>query len=291
MALVSQEPVLFKGTIFDNIYYGLVGKMANSSISQSNIARETRQLVQEAAKTANAHDFILSLPQGYDTDVGEMGGQLSGGQRQRIAIARAIVGNPRILLLDEATAAMDTKSERHVLNALKRASVGRTTIFITHRLSSIRDADQIVIMSEGQVIEAGTHESLAEHAAGVYAAMLDNQRLLTSKGIVGIVDDTASRVPSSITSEFYTDGYAEKEEPGLCSEVEESSGVRRATEPTSGISSPSETENSSPKDQYSLWSLVKMAFSLNKPELQWVVVGLVCCLLSGALNPVLVYPH
>ena len=284
MALVSQEPVLFKGTIFDNIYYGLVGKMSNSLNSQKNISREVQQLVEEAAKTANAHDFILSLPQGYNTDVGEMGGQLSGGQRQRIAIARAIVGNPRILLLDEATAAMDTESERHVLDALKMASIGRTTIFITHRLSSIRDADQIVVMSEGQVVETGTHESLAKHATGVYATMLDKQRLLTSKGMTGTVDDASSQVPSIMMSELYTGGYAEKES-GLCFELDERSGVRPATEPAFGIYTPTKTENSSLKAQYSLWALVKMAFSLNKPELHLIVIGLVCCVVSGALTP------
>ncbi|KAL8615653.1 ATP-dependent translocase ABCB1 [Nucella lapillus] len=133
MGVVSQEPVLFAATIADNMRYG-----------QPDV---TNDLIQAAAMEANAHDFISQLPQGYDTTVGERGAQLSGGQKQRIAIARALVINPRILLLDEDTSALDHKSEALVQSALDKARQGRTTIVIAHRPSTIRSADVIVTLS------------------------------------------------------------------------------------------------------------------------------------------------
>ncbi|KAK2159079.1 hypothetical protein NP493_1733g00033 [Ridgeia piscesae] len=148
LALVSQEPVLFNTTIYDNIAYG------------DNTRTPTMDEVIDVAKKANIHNFIASLPLGYDTNVGEGGSQLSGGQKQRIAIARALLRNPRILLLDEATSALDTESEKLVQEALERAQEGRTCIVIAHRLSTIRSADKIVVMQEGVVVEEGTHDEL-----------------------------------------------------------------------------------------------------------------------------------
>jgi ABC-type multidrug transport system fused ATPase/permease subunit len=157
---VGQEPVLFSGSIGDNIAYGC--------------AEATQEMLETAAKQANAHDFITSFSGGYDTLVGERGVALSGGQKQRIAIARAIVRNPQILILDEATSALDTTSERVVqaaLDALLQLS-RHTTIVIAHRLSTIRNADKIVVLMDGVVIETGTHEQLLAIAEGHYQELI-----------------------------------------------------------------------------------------------------------------------
>jgi ATP-binding cassette subfamily B (MDR/TAP) protein 1 len=137
--------------------------------------------VVEAAKIAFADDFISQLPQGYDTDIGQRGGLLSGGQKQRIAIARSLVSNPKVLLLDEATSALDPYAEGIVQQALDRASAGRTTIVIAHKLATIRKADNIVVMSKGKIIEQGTHESLIA-LDGAYSKLVTVQQLTVSNG-------------------------------------------------------------------------------------------------------------
>lgn len=156
IALVSQEPALFNESIRDNIAYG------RPDASQADI--------EAAARDAAAHDFIMDLPKGYDTIVGEQGLRLSGGQRQRLAIARAMLKNAPILLLDEATSALDAESERIVQEALGRLMVGRTTIVIAHRLATIRKADRIFVMDKGRVVETGSHEELAARG-GLYARL------------------------------------------------------------------------------------------------------------------------
>ncbi|CAO1632776.1 unnamed protein product [Sympodiomycopsis kandeliae] len=171
ISLVSQEPTLFACSIRDNILHGLINRGA-----QYMDAEKKAELVIEAAKTANAHEFVTQLPNGYDTLVGERGFLLSGGQKQRIAIARAVIGNPKILLLDEATSALDTQSESVVQDALNNAAEGRTTITIAHRLSTIRDADNIVVMGKGEIIEQGTHQQLLSNS-GAYASLVDAQRI------------------------------------------------------------------------------------------------------------------
>ena len=172
LGLVSQEPTLFASTVWENVAYGLV-----NTIYEKESEDVQRKMVIEACKLANANDFILQLPEGYDTSIGERGMLLSGGQKQRIAIARAVVSNPPILLLDEATSALDTASEVLVQQALDQASTGRTTITIAHRLSTIRDADQIIVMSQGQIVEQGNHNSLSTKKGGAYAALVQAQAL------------------------------------------------------------------------------------------------------------------
>ncbi|KAJ2697575.1 hypothetical protein FB645_005868 [Coemansia sp. IMI 203386] len=167
IGIVTQEPVLFSTSIKQNIKWGAI---------DSDNPEPTDDEVIEAAKAANAHEFISQLPSGYDSLVGEGGALLSGGQKQRIAIARAIIRNPDILLLDEATSALDTASERLVQDALDRLSVNRTTISIAHRLSTIRNCDQIYVVREGVVSENGTHDELVLQG-GEYAAMVRAQEL------------------------------------------------------------------------------------------------------------------
>jgi ATP-binding cassette subfamily B (MDR/TAP) protein 1 len=158
--LVSQEPVLFNDTIRANIAYGKNGEV-------------TEEELIVAAKASNAHEFISSLPQGYDTSVGERGIQLSGGQKQRVAIAKAILKDPKILLLDEATSALDAESERIVQDALDHVMVGRTTVIVAHRLSTIKAVDIIAVLKDGTVVEKGRHESLMKMRDGVYASLVE----------------------------------------------------------------------------------------------------------------------
>ena len=167
---------MFGTTVRGNVEHGLIGSKWEHATDE-----EKFELVKKACIDANAHDFILKLPKGYDTHVGERGMLLSGGQKQRVAIARAIVSDPRILLLDEATSALDTQSEGIVQDALDKASKGRTTITIAHRLSTIRDADLILVMGGGEILEQGTHNQLLENETGPYALLVSAQKLAVNE--------------------------------------------------------------------------------------------------------------
>lgn len=165
---------MFRGTVFENIAQGLFGTPLE------DVPREEQMsVVVEAAKVAYAHDFILQLPNGYDTEIGQRGSLLSGGQKQRVAIARSLVSNPKVLLLDEATSALDPNAESIVQEALDRASAGRTTIVIAHKLATIRKADNIVVMSKGRIVEQGTHDGLVA-MNGAYARLVTVQQLTVS---------------------------------------------------------------------------------------------------------------
>lgn len=161
VGVVLQESYLFPGSIKDNIAYGR--------------PEATPEEVMDAAVAANAHHFIVNFPDGYDTYVGERGHRLSGGERQRIAIARAILHNPRILILDEATASVDTETERQIQEGLERLVSGRTVFAIAHRLSTLKNADRLVVMDEGRIAEIGTHETLMNLANGIYAKLVNMQ--------------------------------------------------------------------------------------------------------------------
>ncbi|MEY5022586.1 MAG: hypothetical protein RIS72_1161, partial [Pseudomonadota bacterium] len=170
IGLVLQEPFLFFGTIADNIAYGLPDA--------------SREEIVAAARAAHAHEFILRMPQGYDSLVGERGQGLSGGERQRISIARALLINPRILILDEATSAVDTETEKEIQNALDNLVRGRTTIAIAHRLSTLRKADRLVVMDKGLIVEEGTHDVLIERQGAYWRLYEAQQRQAESEGAV-----------------------------------------------------------------------------------------------------------
>ena len=160
LAMVAQEPVLFSGTIRDNIGYGKSGA--------------TTVEIERAARDAHAHDFIAGFPDGYATMIGERGTKLSGGQKQRIALARALIADPRVLILDEATSNLDAESEAAVQAALARLMQGRTTIIVAHRLSTVRDADRIVVIEGARVVEQGRHDELMARR-GIYHRLVERQ--------------------------------------------------------------------------------------------------------------------
>ncbi|TGO31304.1 hypothetical protein BPAE_0001g02030 [Botrytis paeoniae] len=172
IGLVQQEPFIFNDTIAKNVEYGLIG-----SEWELENAEMKRKLVIEACKEAFADEYITKLPLGYDTQVGDAGIKLSGGQRQRLAIARSIIKRPKILILDEATSAIDVRGEQIVQAALDKVSEGRTTITIAHRLSTIKKADKIVVLKNGKLVEEGTHEGLLSNPDGAYSALVNAQQL------------------------------------------------------------------------------------------------------------------
>ena len=161
VGVVLQEPLLFQGTIADNIAYGRPQAEPEEVIA--------------AARAANAHQFIMNFPDGYNTEVGERGGRLSGGERQRISIARALIGDPRILILDEATSSVDTETEYEIQEALERLIADRTTFAIAHRLSTLKNADRLLVLERGRVAEVGTHAELLEREEGVYRRLVEMQ--------------------------------------------------------------------------------------------------------------------
>jgi len=166
---VQQEPILFHRSLAENIAYARPGA--------------TRQEIIEAAKLASAHDFIVSLPKGYETLVGERGVKLSGGERQRVAIARAFLADSPILILDEATSSLDSESEVLIQKAMERLMVGRTTIVIAHRLSTVRALDRLLVFDKGRIVEEGTHEELVRRDGGIYRRLFERQALELTKGL------------------------------------------------------------------------------------------------------------
>ena len=268
ISLVSQEPTLFGTTIFGNIQHGLIGtKHEHDSVEQQ------RALIEGAAKMANAHDFVMGLPEGYETNVGERGFLLSGGQKQRIAIARAMVSDPKILLLDEATSALDTKSEGVVQAALDVAAQGRTTIVIAHRLSTIKTADNIVVMSRGHIVEQGSHDELLERKSAYYnlveaqrisaaneeKQLEENERLVESEELL--------EKTSSLTKEV-----SRQKLERLATGKSVSSALLADRQPSSG-------------PQYSLWTLIKVVGSFNRKEWWLMLIGLFFSIIAGGGNP------
>lgn len=191
VALVAQEPVLFAMTVAQNIAYGYAAARGNPDASP------TRAEVQAAAEAAFAHEFILSFPEGYDTLVGERGVRLSGGQKQRIAIARALLVDPRVLLLDEATSALDAESEHLVQKAINALMQSRTTLVVAHRLSTVRSADQIVVIADHAVSAVGTHDVLMQTSA-IYADLVKRQLSAGMDAPASPADPMDPAVPSAV---------------------------------------------------------------------------------------------
>jgi ATP-binding cassette subfamily B (MDR/TAP) protein 1 len=266
ISIVSQEPVLFDGSIRSNIEYGLTGTNLDSA------GLEKRgELVIQAAKIANAHDFISQLPNRYETTAGPGGVLLSGGQKQRIAIARAIISNPKILLLDEATSALDSQSEGVVQAALDVAAQGRTTIVIAHRLSTINKADNIVVLSNSRIVEQGTHDHLLSQN-GVYLKLIQAQQLTTEKDTSesNMTKDSDILLSSTQRADMMSRD-APKDDPNL---------------QFSSSAQDIELQNASYGPRDSLWIIIKVIAAFNKPETGVMIFGLFCSILAGGGMPV-----
>ncbi|XXQ39782.1 ABC transporter transmembrane region [Plasmodiophora brassicae] len=263
---VTQEPTLFKASIAENVAHGLIG-----TDLQALPPERQRDLVVDACRQANAHDFISKLPDGYDTQIGERGLLLSGGQKQRIAIARSIVKNPRLLLLDEATSALDTHSERVVQEALDQASKGRTTLVIAHRLSTIRHADKIVVMDQGRVVEQGTHESLMRVDAGMYRRLVDAQAITMAR----------AGLPPSGSHVNLND--AKKVDPDA---VQIASGSDPAVVVDTAAAAEQRLNGVFVGGGFTvMWEILR----LNAPEARYIAVGLLGAVISGAIMPAFAY--
>jgi ATP-binding cassette subfamily B (MDR/TAP) protein 1 len=278
ISLVAQEPVLFGTTILENIFHGLIGtKYENESLERKT------ELAVEAAKMANAHEFVTGLPEGYQTHVGERGFLLSGGQKQRIAIARAMISDPKILLLDEATSALDTKSEGVVQAALEVAAAGRTTITIAHRLSTIKDADNIVVMQEGRIIEQGTHDQLLE-AQGAYFRLVEAQKISQVNNTVTAeeqeaIDADDEKLARHISETTGQDYIEDPDDKNIANKLN-----RTATEKSqSSVALQGRTPEGEKK--YSLWTLIKLVASFNRKEMHLMLVGLFWAIICGGGNP------
>ncbi|CAN1325845.1 Putative multidrug resistance protein [Linum perenne] len=300
MGLVNQEPVLFATSIKENIMFGMDGATTDD--------------VMNAAQAANAHDFIVKLPDGYETQVGQFGFQMSGGQKQRIAIARALIREPKILLLDEATSALDTQSERIVQSAIDQASKGRTTITIAHRLSTIRTASLIVVFQEGQVVEAGTHDELMSKNSndgqeGEYSKMVSLQqaaaesesydeftrnfegkrRSRKSPGPSPRIGSARSTAPSPRSLRSSAPGTPRFSNASAASPF--SPAMSMGTPYSYSIYNPDDSDyddddyDQSPYTAPSQWRLLKM----NAPEWRTAVIGCLASIGSGAVQPINAY--
>ncbi|XP_041322342.1 ATP-dependent translocase ABCB1 isoform X2 [Pyrgilauda ruficollis] len=279
IGVVNQEPVLFATTIAENIRYG----------------REdvTMEEIEKATKEANAYDFIMKLPNKFETVVGERGAQLSGGQKQRIAIARALVRNPKILLLDEATSALDTESESVVQAALDKAREGRTTVVVAHRLSTVRNADVIAVFEGGVITEIGNHAELLERK-GIYYKLVNMQAIEAEvpssenhENVLPSSENYETVLPLSENYENVRSVKNRESEPD--SEESLTRGLRRRStrrsmkKPGEQNDSPDE-EKTSPAEEIPPASFLKI-MKLNKTEWPYFVAGTLCAIINGALQP------
>ncbi|KAJ9405152.1 hypothetical protein DTO045G8_7165 [Paecilomyces variotii] len=281
VSLVSQEPTLFATTIYQNIRYGLIGSRFEHEPEEKLRAR-----IEDAARMANAHEFITNLPEGYDTHVGERGFLLSGGQKQRIAIARAVVGDPKILLLDEATSALDTKSEGVVQAALDKAAEGRTTIVIAHRLSTIKTAHNIVCLVNGKIAEQGVHDELVDKK-GTYAKLVEAQRINEEKDARAVALEDEEDEDEALANKGLSKTKTAASYGGVSNSEDEAlkEQVKRVDTKKSVSSQVLSREAPEAAEKYSLWTLIKFIASFNKPELKFMFIGLFFSMLAGGGQP------
>ncbi|CAG8825809.1 456_t:CDS:2, partial [Gigaspora margarita] len=260
ISLVSQEPVLFKTTIAENVSYGLIG-----SIYETLSDNEKRKMIENACKTANAHDFIMNFPDKYETMVGERGILLSGGQKQRIAIARAIIKNPKILLLDEATSALDTQSEGIVKNALDKASKGRTTLVIAHRLSTIRNATNIIVINKGVIVESGIHKELVDKK-GFYFKLAETQQ---------IQQILKAKENLNLSKDIVTTSFTIKDKFVLSSRLNLD---KQNADVEMGLKNNDHN--------YTSWELIKKIAIINRPEFLILSIGIISSIVNGCIYPI-----
>lgn len=265
MGFVSQMPTLFALSIFDNIALGAGLTISEDEDGKRIFAKKrvSDEEVYAAAKLANAHDFIMKLPETYNTVLGDRGAQLSGGQKQRVAIARALVRDPKILLLDEATSALDTSSERIVQEAIDRAQEGRTTVVIAHRLSTIRKANKIAVFDKGAIVEWGTHEELMGQEVGTY------KNLVKLQNIDGAEAQQDLRENKSLTegmSTKYSLLQSSADGKSKADEEKEDEAVEEEEVSTKGV----------------MWRTLRA----NAPEWPYLLVGTVGAILNGVIWPI-----
>ncbi|CAF4087238.1 unnamed protein product [Rotaria sp. Silwood2] len=265
IGVVSQEPILFQTTIRENILFGR--------------RSATDEEVQEATKMANAHDFIKTLPEKYETLVGQRGAALSGGQKQRIAIARALIRDPKILLLDEATSALDNESEKLVQEALYYAAKGmscRTTLVIAHRLSTIRNADKIVVMHKGEIVEEGNHDSLM-HNRGIYYGFVEAQNLHMNEEEFERHEMTRPILASQVDDE-HLDERTNRDSTMV------NHGKQMNESMYEDFKANDEEANRTKKKEKKLNATLAMLI-MNKPEWLFIAIGCIACICNGAIVP------
>jgi ATP-binding cassette subfamily B (MDR/TAP) protein 1 len=273
IGLVGQEPVLFDGTVAENVAHGLLGSDLDSLSPEAK-----RELIIQACRQANAHDFILKMPNGYDSHVGERGMLLSGGQKQRLCIARAIVKNPKILLLDEATSALDTTSERIVQAAIEKASKGRTTIVIAHRLSTIRDANQIVVMVRGRITEQGTHNELLDHPDGLYKRLVEAQSVQKEE-----VNEPEESDDENSASTVAIESFKKPKEDKSPAVSRES--TKRSVRSTNTVLSLLGDVEAAERVRYSATKVLLEMLKFSKGQYVYLAVALFAAVLNGMVYP------
>lgn len=260
IAVVGQEPVLFATTIENNIRYGRINA--------------TRAEIEAAAMASGVHEFISRLPNGYETQVGELGSQMSGGQKQRIAIARAIIQNPKILLLDEATSALDPHTGKLVEEMLNKVAKGKTCIVVTHKLSSIRKADQIVLMEKGLILEKGTHFNLMNKDGKYY-------EMIKADAAYKKITYTEEDPDDEEADHIFVDKEDERKH-SVRSGKEISNFHRRLTAPKLELKDTKKDSKDEKQESVNQWSVIKRIMKVSRPEWGYIIVGCIGAALFGA---------